>query len=418
MSDRVTRILLVYFERVDAPPRRPETILLAAREAFTTLLGAKEVLFYKKQGDGFHRIRRLPSGASDPYIPIRDGPQDETISNETMACMAQSAGRPVCVSQDDAGEGGHWAVPFGGHPIWGFAYCDLPKTPDTDALQGAMRVAGSLHGHREDILSWEGTQGKKLDTVAMVSHEFKTPLTIAITATEVLQKKLKKDGLYAPEDAVYQYVNFLILNLYKTQRLSANLIDCVGMDFYPHMQEGVDVAACLREIEKQVLPYMEERKAVFTLEQATPQPVLCVCDPFFLERIALNLITNAVQHAPVGGHVTVRLRNAPALVRIAVENDGKNIPAEAMPHLFEKFWRGGEARGGTGLGLYISQCLAGKMGGSIQAENREEGGARFTLTLPVHSGVPKALGSARALYRPYIGELVRIELSVLRDVEM
>lgn len=417
MSDRVTRILLTYFEQIDALPSRPDTFLAAARDAFAALLGAEEVLFYRKQGTVFHLMRFLPPGAADQYIPIRGQPQEETIRMEAMACMAQSAGRPVCVSPDGPEKGGRWAIPFGSCPPWGFAFCDVRRKPGADALAGAMRVAQSLHRRQKVFLPGEDILEQKQDTAAVVSHEFKTPLTITVTAAEVLQKKLKKDAVYPAGDNVYKYMDVLLLNIYKAQRLSANMADCIGMDFYPHIQEGADAAACLREIEKQVLSYTEERGVSFVVEQPGQSPVLCACDLFLLERIVLNLITNAIQHTPAEGRVTVRLQNTAAFAQIAVENDGPDIPEESMPHLFEKFWRGGEIQGGTGLGLYISQKFAEKMGGRIQAENRPEGGPRFTLSLPAKGGASGVLGSAQVMYRPHTGELVRVELSVLRDVK-
>ena len=130
----------------------------------------------------------------------------------------------------------------------------------------------------------------------------------------------------------------------------------------------------------------------------------------------LNLLSNALKHTPRGGAVFVLLERDGLYARIVVEDDGCGIPEQALPHLFEKFWRGQGERGGSGLGLYIAQQFARMQGGEIHAENRTERGARFIVELPVRlPGAETDVLSSVPL--PYSGDsretMLRIELADL-----
>jgi signal transduction histidine kinase len=110
------------------------------------------------------------------------------------------------------------------------------------------------------------------------------------------------------------------------------------------------------------------------------------CAPDQVERVLLNLLTNALRHTPSDGTVAIVLSARPGEVEIAVEDDGEGIDAVAAERMFERFWRGDSARNGNGtgagLGLAIARGLVEGQGGRIWAEPRETGGARVSFTLP------------------------------------
>jgi signal transduction histidine kinase len=106
--------------------------------------------------------------------------------------------------------------------------------------------------------------------------------------------------------------------------------------------------------------------------------------PDKIERVLYNLLTNAVRHTPSDGSVAVHVERRDSEVLVRVEDTGEGLPPEAPARMFERFWRADPARtgDGTGLGLAIAQGLVEAHGGRIWAENRPEGGASVSFTIP------------------------------------
>jgi signal transduction histidine kinase len=108
-----------------------------------------------------------------------------------------------------------------------------------------------------------------------------------------------------------------------------------------------------------------------------------------VEQILGNLVSNAIRHTPSGGDILVRVEQRSGTDRLVLEvlDSGEGIPPDSLPYVFERFYRAdrgrGRHQGGTGLGLAIARKLAEAHGGTLEAANRPEGGARFTLSLPL-----------------------------------
>ena len=102
-----------------------------------------------------------------------------------------------------------------------------------------------------------------------------------------------------------------------------------------------------------------------------------------VERVLLNLVTNALRHTPSDGSVAVVVERGGEEVRVTVEDTGEGLAPERAP-MFDRFWRGDRARSGegAGLGLAIARGLVEAHGGRIWAEGRAGGGARVSFTLP------------------------------------
>ena len=116
------------------------------------------------------------------------------------------------------------------------------------------------------------------------------------------------------------------------------------------------------------------------------------CSAAKIEQILLNLIANAgYAMADVGGTIHVSCRREGAAAEIRVEDDGPGIPDDLLDDVFSPFVSTKPEGDGTGLGLAISRRLARSMGGDLEAANRDTGGARFTLSLPVEAPAPSAV---------------------------
>lgn len=105
-------------------------------------------------------------------------------------------------------------------------------------------------------------------------------------------------------------------------------------------------------------------------------------DGGLLEQVLHNIIHNALQHTPPNSIITVEANETEEGCILMVSDNGKGFPENEMESVFQKFYRLGHTIGGTGLGLSIVKGFMEAMDGKVRLENRKEGGARFTITVP------------------------------------
>jgi two-component system sensor histidine kinase KdpD len=211
-----------------------------------------------------------------------------------------------------------------------------------------------------------------------VSHDLRTPLSsIIASAGSLLQdevewtKEERRDFLRAIESEA-ERLNRLVGNLLDLSRIEAGTLK-PEMGWY-------DLGSLLEELAGRL---------------ADPDHTLCTEVPAELpplkfdyveiDQALTNLVENAVKHTPAGTTITVSVNVAEGQVRIEIVDDGPGIPAGALPRIFDPFVRAapdGTRATGSGLGLAVAQGFIEAHGGTICAENRVSGGARFIVTLP------------------------------------
>ena len=165
--------------------------------------------------------------------------------------------------------------------------------------------------------------------------------------------------------------------------LSITRIDSGALEL---RQDWID----LREIVDRVASAARRRGARHHIEVKLPPDLPLVrADATLAEQAIGNVINNAIVHTPSSTHVVVDASIMPHAVTLCVTDDGPGIPAEALPHVFDKFIKGGESQAdggqGTGLGLAIAKGIMEAHGGSIRAESPHVNGpgTRIRLTFPI-----------------------------------
>jgi two-component system sensor histidine kinase MtrB len=135
----------------------------------------------------------------------------------------------------------------------------------------------------------------------------------------------------------------------------------------------------------------DARRRGIELAASVPDDVSAQCAPEKVERVLVNLLTNALRHTPSDGSIAVRVEQIDREVRVTVEDTGEGLDDEARLRMFDRFWRADPARarttGGTGLGLAIALEDARLHAGSLDAWGRPGQGASFRLTLPRRAGI-------------------------------
>jgi signal transduction histidine kinase len=205
----------------------------------------------------------------------------------------------------------------------------------------------------------------KSQLFANITHEFKTPLAMVLAPLELIL-----DGEMGELTLLKMIGDLLDLSKLEESKLRLK----VGEH---------DLADYLRGLVAQVQP-LAQRKGI-ELELAV-EPVTCMawCDLERVERVFLNLLSNATKFTPPGGHVLMRLREVGNVAQVLVQDDGPGFPPEKAQQIFERFYQvdmGGTRRyGGTGIGLALAKEIVELHGGRIWAESSR--GASFTVELP------------------------------------
>ena len=217
---------------------------------------------------------------------------------------------------------------------------------------------------------------------ADVAHELKNPLTSLRSAVEMFSRA-------TDEESRQRLMNIVRTDVKRIDRLITDISDASRLDaeLSRESRSPVDIARLLETI-VEVYRFMELPHGVsLTLDLALPPDATVMGRDERLGQVFRNLIDNAISFSPEGGVVTVSARSEGGFVRIMVEDTGPGIPPDNLETIFERFYTERPQEQGfgknSGLGLSIARQITNGMGGRIWAENREGGGARFTVELPL-----------------------------------
>ncbi len=230
------------------------------------------------------------------------------------------------------------------------------------------------------------TERKKLEEdrevyLHTISHDLRTPLAIIQGHAQLLHAILEeraldgelRDSLSAILRGV-QGMNVLIQDLADLARLEAGqlTLNLRALDLQQYVDDLLVRAATILDVSRVQIEMPEEVPPVRA-------------DFFRLDRILMNLLSNALKYSDPGTPVHIIVEPLETTVRISVSDQGRGIAAEDIPHLFGRFYRapGAQREEGIGLGLYITRRLVEAHGGRISVESELDVGSRFAFTLPV-----------------------------------
>ncbi len=253
-------------------------------------------------------------------------------------------------------------------PVWVTAALLAPM-----AAAAAWWLSGRAVRPVEEAVAVQGR------LVEEASHEMRTPLAVLVNNAEIL--------LDHPEPTIELYRQGIERSGVAARRLT-DTIDALLVDARGRARSltrlPLDVAALAAGVVDDLQTVAARRSVTLVAldvdgGEATEAPV----DEASLTRAVANLVTNAVEHAPEGGSVEIRVTAGDGVVAVSVTDDGPGVAPHDHERIFDRFWTGRAEGGGTGLGLALARQIAEAHGGTVTvaspvADNR---GARFTLTV-------------------------------------
>jgi signal transduction histidine kinase len=264
-----------------------------------------------------------------------------------------------------------WRPPVGLVPVPGEGQ-PPPDQADLSVLSALGEAAAAVAEKARDV---DRADRRKTDFVSVASHELRTPISVVHGIAATLHARI--DDI--DERQVHALLGTLVQQTDRLRDLADQLLDLSRIESgSPGLQPDRFRA---RDRLEELLPRIAAGRRDVRIE--VDPGIELVTDPIAFERVAANLILNALRYGEPP--VEVRGENGKAF-RLVVEDHGEGVPAEFVPHLFERFSHSDDTRRagapGTGLGLSIACAYAEALGGHLVYEEADPHGARFTLSLP------------------------------------
>ena len=219
--------------------------------------------------------------------------------------------------------------------------------------------------------------------LADASHELRTPLTIIQTELETV---IDKTG---SELDVREFAASVLDEVERLRKIVEGLFALSRLDAGEALERSdpFDLGELVATTADQMCLLAVDKNISITCH--SPQKVIVQGDRARLKQVAVNLLDNAIKYTPQGGRVNVRVTARDTKALLEVSDNGIGIPSEALPHLFERFFRVDKARsrdlGGAGLGLSIVKSICAAHAGQVKVESQEGRGTCFVVELPLSS---------------------------------
>ncbi len=243
--------------------------------------------------------------------------------------------------------------------------------------QGRFR---GFRGIDRDVTERKEAERMREEYLSLISHDLRAPLAVIMGQADWLRRLLAQRGLEREAGSAESILrgarrmNAMIQDLVESARLESGRMEM--------RKEPTDLLALVSEVAERV-GSLEERKRLQVEVSEWVPPVSA--DPERIERVLVNLITNALKYSTPGTPVIIRVGRLEGEAVVSVTDQGPGIAPEDLRHLFERFFRAETAKPaqGLGLGLYITRLIVEAHGGRIWAESQVGKGSTFSFSLPL-----------------------------------
>ncbi len=218
--------------------------------------------------------------------------------------------------------------------------------------------------------------------ISDASHELRTPLTIMQGNLDLAIKENNARG-----EAIPEAFNLINKEIGQISGILSDLTMLTNTDSDAEKinYEKINLASLIKAVEES-LKILAKHKKIKVLNNKTKKTINIMGDEAKLEKLLLNIVSNAIKYTKEGGVVKIQAEKNDNNIKIIVEDNGIGIPGEDLPYIFERFYRADKARsnaeGGTGLGLSIAKWIAEAHYGKIDVESTLGKGSKFTIDLP------------------------------------
>lgn len=220
-----------------------------------------------------------------------------------------------------------------------------------------------------------------------VSHELKTPLNVMYSANQLMDVYLKSNSIKTNKEKLINYNNIIKQNCYRLTKLINNIVDLSKSKSGQLMLNlcNVDIVEVIENIVQSVSEYVKSKELKISFYTNVKAKVIA-CDSDKIERIMLNLISNAIKFSDPNSEIFVNVLSKEETVEITVKDMGIGIEKQNLDYIFKKFYQEDKSLSrnaeGSGIGLSLVKSLVELHGGNISVESEVNKGSIFKVELP------------------------------------
>lgn len=230
----------------------------------------------------------------------------------------------------------------------------------------------------------------KTEFFANLSHEFKTPLNIILSTVQLVMNYIEVNNEYPDYNMFNKCLSNIKQNSYRILKIANNLIDMSKIDgnFYSINMGNYNIVEVVENIVQSLAEYMKDNKRNIIFD-TMEEEIIAACDPDQIERIILNVLSNAMKFTSHGGNIYVdmEVNDRCNKVIIKISNDGEKINFEDRLRIFERFTQSESLltrrAEGTGIGLTLVKSLVKLHNGEVYVNTEFEEGTQFCIELPI-----------------------------------
>ncbi|HEY8892235.1 MAG TPA: ATP-binding protein [Clostridium sp.] len=220
-----------------------------------------------------------------------------------------------------------------------------------------------------------------------ISHELKTPLNVICSAAQLFDRYCNSGSLDDKKGSIIKYIDSIKQNSYRLSKLINNIVDLSKIEsgFFKLNLSNNNIVVVVEEIVMSVTNFSDSKGLNIIFDTDTEEKIIA-CDTERIERIVLNLISNAIKFTEVGGEIIVAVKDKIEFVEISVKDNGIGIEDKYLDMIFDRFKQVDKSLSrnteGTGIGLSLVKSISELHGGNIYVESEFGKGSKFTVRLP------------------------------------
>ena len=255
---------------------------------------------------------------------------------------------------------------------------------------------------------------------ANISHELKTPLNVIFSAVQLFSVYCNTDSLDIKKDSIIKYLESIKQNCYRLSKLINNIVDSskIKAGFFELNLSNNNIVEVVEEIVMSVVDFTDSKGLNIIFDTDMEEKIIA-CDPEMIERLILNLISNALKFSNKHDEVFVDIKDKNEFVEISVKDNGIGIKDNHLDMIFDRFKQVDKSLSrnseGTGIGLSLVKSIVELHGGSISVESEYGKGSKFTVILPTQKVMKENMLFSTKLRNKNDG--VQVELSDIYFIE-